>query len=41
VDDTAVKGLSLNEAVKRMRGEPGTKVLLTILRRDETTAPSP
>jgi carboxyl-terminal processing protease len=35
VDDTAVKGLSLNEAVKRMRGEPGTKVLLTILRRDE------
>ncbi len=35
VDDTAVKGLSLNEAVKRMRGEPGTKVLLTILRKDE------
>jgi carboxyl-terminal processing protease len=35
VDDTAVKGLSLNEAVKRMRGEPGTKVVLTILRKDE------
>ena len=35
VDDTAVKGLTLNEAVKRMRGEPGTKVVLTILRRDE------
>lgn len=35
IDDTAVKGLSLNEAVKRMRGEPGTKVLLTIMRRDE------
>ena len=35
VDDTAVQGLSLNEAVKRMRGEPGTKVLLTILRKDE------
>ncbi len=35
VDDTAVRGLSLNQAVKRMRGEPGTKVLLTILRRDE------
>ena len=35
VDDTAVKGLTLNEAVKRMRGEPGTKVILTILRRDE------
>ena len=35
VDDTAVKGLTLNEAVKRMRGEPGTKVQLTIMRRDE------
>ena len=35
IDDTAVRGLSLNEAVKRMRGEPGTKVLLTILRKDE------
>jgi len=35
VDDTAVKGLSINEAVKRMRGEPGTKVVLTILRKDE------
>ncbi len=36
IDDTAVKGLSLNDAVKRMRGEPGTKVLLTIFRKDET-----
>jgi len=35
IDDTAVKGLSLNEAVKRMRGEPNTKVLLTIFRKDE------
>ena len=35
IDDTAVKGLSLNEAVKRMRGEPRTKVVLTILRKDE------
>ena len=35
IDDTDVKGLTLNEAVKRMRGEPGTKVLLTILRKDE------
>jgi carboxyl-terminal processing protease len=35
IDDTAVKGLSLNEAVKRMRGEPKTKVLLTIFRKDE------
>ncbi len=35
IDDTAVKGLSLNEAVKRMRGEPATKVVLTIYRKDE------
>ncbi len=35
IDDTAVRGLSLNEAVKRMRGETGTKVLLTIFRKDE------
>ena len=35
IDDTAVKGLSLSEAVKRMRGEPKTKVLLTIFRKDE------
>ncbi|NBS76216.1 MAG: S41 family peptidase [Betaproteobacteria bacterium] len=35
VDDTSMKGLSLNEAVKRMRGEPRTKVLLTIYRKDE------
>jgi carboxyl-terminal processing protease len=35
VDDTAVKGLTLNEAVKRMRGEPNTTVVLTIFRKDE------
>ena len=35
IDDTAVKGLTLSEAVKRMRGEPNTKVTLTIFRRDE------
>ncbi|MGQ0708217.1 MAG: S41 family peptidase [Rhodoferax sp.] len=35
IDDTAVKGLSLNDAVKRMRGEPATKVMLTIFRKDE------
>ena len=35
IDDTPVKSLTLNEAVKRMRGEPNTKVTLTILRRDE------
>jgi carboxyl-terminal processing protease len=35
IDDTVVKGLSLNDAVKRMRGEPNTKVMLTIFRKDE------
>jgi len=35
IDDTAVKGLTLNDAVKRMRGEPNTKVLLMILRKAE------
>ena len=35
IDDTVVKGLSLSDAVKRMRGEPNTKVTLTIFRKDE------
>jgi carboxyl-terminal processing protease len=35
IDETMVKGLSLNDAVKKMRGEPNTKVLLTIFRKDE------
>jgi carboxyl-terminal processing protease len=35
IDDTAVKGLTLNEAVKRMRGEPNTKVVLMVFRKDE------
>jgi carboxyl-terminal processing protease len=36
IDETAVRGLSMEQAVKRMRGEPGTKVLLTIFRKAET-----
>ncbi len=32
IDNTAVKGLSLVEAVKILRGEPGSKVTLTLLR---------
>ena len=36
IDDTAVKGLSLNDAVKKMRGEPKSKVVLTIFRKDES-----
>ena len=33
LDDTPVKGLTLNDAVKRMRGKPNTKITLTILRK--------
>ena len=36
IDDTAVKGLSMNDAVKRMRGEPNTKVTLTLFRKSES-----
>ncbi len=32
LDDKPVKGMSLEEAVKIMRGEPGTKITLTIVR---------
>lgn len=35
LDDTPVKGMSLNEAVKRMRGKPGTQITLTIMREGE------
>jgi len=35
IDDTFVKGLSLDQAVKRMRGEPNTKVLLTVFRKSD------
>lgn len=36
LDDTLVKGLTLNDAVKRMRGKPGSKILLTVVRKNET-----
>lgn len=36
IDDTAVKGLTMDQAVKRMRGEPNTKVLLTVFRKSES-----
>ncbi|MDO9313956.1 MAG: S41 family peptidase [Burkholderiaceae bacterium] len=36
IDEVAVKGLTLDQAVKRMRGEPGTKVQLMIFRKAET-----
>jgi len=36
IDETMVKGLTLDQAVKRMRGEPGTKVQLIVFRKAET-----
>jgi carboxyl-terminal processing protease len=36
IDDTLVKGLTLNEAVKRMRGKPKSQIRLSILRKGET-----
>jgi carboxyl-terminal processing protease len=36
IDDTVVKGLTMDQAVKRMRGEPNTKVMLTVFRRTES-----
>ena len=35
LDDTPVKGMSLNDAVQRMRGEPGTEITLTVVREGE------
>jgi carboxyl-terminal processing protease len=35
LDDTPVKGMSLSDAVDIMRGEPGSKLLLTIIRDGE------
>ena len=32
IDETTVRGLTIDQAVKRMRGEPNTKVTLTIYR---------
>jgi len=36
IDDTPVKGLGLDQAVKKMRGEPNTKVQLMIFRKSES-----
>ena len=33
LDDTPVKGMTLNDAVKRMRGKPGSSIKLTIVRK--------
>jgi len=35
LDDTPVKGMTLNDAVKKMRGKPNTNITLTISRKGE------
>ena len=35
MNDTPVKGMSLNDAVNMMRGKPGSKIHLTIVRRNQ------
>lgn len=35
LDDTPIKGMTLNDAVKRMRGKPNTQITLTVLRKTE------
>ncbi len=36
IDDTTTKGISLNDAVKRMRGKPKTAIKLTVARKGES-----
>lgn len=36
LDDASVKGMTLTDAVKRMRGKPNTQITLTIVRKGET-----
>ena len=36
LDETPVKGLTLNDAVKLMRGKPDSPIVLTVLRKNET-----
>ena len=36
IDETVVKGLTMDQAVKKMRGEPNSKVVLTIFRKTES-----
>jgi carboxyl-terminal processing protease len=36
IDDTPTKGITLNDAVKKMRGPPKTNVKLTVLRKGES-----
>jgi carboxyl-terminal processing protease len=34
IDDAATRGMALSKAVEKMRGKPGTQVVLTIVRKD-------
>jgi len=36
IDDTNVKGLTLGDAVKKMRGKPKTKIILTVVRQGKS-----
>jgi carboxyl-terminal processing protease len=36
IDETPVKGMTVDQAVKRMRGDPQTKVILTVFRKSES-----
>src|SRR5215472_6047197 len=36
IDDASVKGMTLNDAVKRMRGKPRTSIRLTIMRKGDS-----
>lgn len=36
IDETAVRGMTTTDAVKRMRGKPGTKIVLTVIRKSES-----
>ena len=34
IDDVATRGMPLTKAVEKMRGKPGTQVVLTVVRKD-------
>ena len=40
IDNTSTRGLTVSEAVKKMRGKPGTKITLTLSRKMPTNPSS-
>jgi carboxyl-terminal processing protease len=38
IDDIATRGMALSEAVQKMRGKPGTQIVLTVARKEVDTA---